>query len=232
MCLALEATSFRSSVVHFVSGKRTINNKDIWLLLDAFAPLYAICNPRSSKETRDVFSYILGELLENVAKFSNQKKQKGNMVAFYDYDKAFKLELTNISLNNQTKKFQMINDESYRRRSITQLNKSEARHGLARELFHGKRGELRQRYREGQEDQLGALGLVLNILVLWNTIYMDAAINQLRADGMNISDEDIARLSPIRWENFNFLGRYSFVLDEIVKQGKLRQLSRKDSFLA
>ncbi len=71
---------------------------------------------------------------------------------------------------------QMINDESYRRRSITQLNKSEARHGLARELFHGRRGKLRQRYREGQEDQLGALGLVLNILVLWNTIYMDAAI--------------------------------------------------------
>jgi hypothetical protein len=95
-----------SITVDFVSGKSTINNKDIWLLLDAFAPLYAICNPRSSKETRDVFSYILGELLENVAKFSNQKKQKGNMVAFYDYDNAFKLELTNISLNNQTKKFQ------------------------------------------------------------------------------------------------------------------------------
>ena len=61
---------------------------------------------------------------------------------------------------------------------------------------------------------------------------MDAAINQLKANGMEISDEDIARLSPIRWENFNFLGRYSFVLDEIVKQGKLRQLSREDSFLA
>jgi len=28
-------------------------------------------------------------------------------------------------------------------------------------VFHGKQGELRQRYREGQEDQLGALGLVV-----------------------------------------------------------------------
>jgi TnpA family transposase len=37
---------------------------------------------------------------------------------------------------------------------------------LARAVFHGKRGELRQRYREGQEDQLGALGLVVNIIVL------------------------------------------------------------------
>jgi TnpA family transposase len=25
------------------------------------------------------------------------------------------------------------------------------------------------RYREGQEDQLGAIGLVLNALILWNT---------------------------------------------------------------
>jgi TnpA family transposase len=43
------------------------------------------------------------------------------------------------------------------------------------------RGELRQRYREGQEDQLGALGLVVNMIVLWNTIYMQAALDQLRA---------------------------------------------------
>ena len=47
-------------------------------------------------------------------------------------------------------------------------------------MFHGKRGELRQRYREGQEDQLGALGLVLNVIVLWNTIYIEAALEQLR----------------------------------------------------
>ena len=39
----------------------------------------------------------------------------------------------------------------------------------ARVTFHGQRGEVRQRYREGQEDQLGALGLVVNVLVLWNT---------------------------------------------------------------
>jgi integrase len=33
-----------------------------------------------------------------------------------------------------------------------------------------KRGELRQRYLEGQEDQLGALGIVVNLVVLWNAI--------------------------------------------------------------
>ena len=34
------------------------------------------------------------------------------------------------------------------------LRCTEGRHQLARTVFHGKRGELRQRYREGQEDQL------------------------------------------------------------------------------
>ena len=76
-----------------------------------------------------------------------------------------------------------IDDENRRRATLTQLNRGEGRHSLGQAVFHGKRGELRQRYREGQEDQLGALGLVLNVIVLWNTIYMDAALTQLRAEG-------------------------------------------------
>ena len=68
-------------------------------------------------------------------------------------------------------------------RILIQLNRGENRHRLARVIFHGKRGELRQRYRDGQEDQLGSLGLVVNVVVLWNTIYMDAALNQLREEG-------------------------------------------------
>jgi TnpA family transposase len=57
-----------------------------------------------------------------------------------------------------------IDDQAKRRRILNQLNKGEDRHKLARSLFHGKQGELRQRYREGQEDQLGALGLVLHLV--------------------------------------------------------------------
>jgi TnpA family transposase len=48
-----------------------------------------------------------------------------------------------------------------RRGTLTQLNRGEGRHSVARVVFGGRRGELRQRYREGQEDQLGALGLVV-----------------------------------------------------------------------
>jgi Tn3 transposase DDE domain len=87
---------------------------------------------------------------------------------------------------------------------------------------HGKRGELRQRYREGQEDQLGALGLVVNAVILWNTIYMDAALGELRAGGFDVRDKDVDRLSPLGHGHLNVLGRYAFTLPEFVARGELR----------
>ena len=62
-------------------------------------------------------------------------------------------------------------DDTYRRTVTRQLNIGESRHSLAREVLHGHRGDLMQPYRAGQEDQLGALGIVLNAVVLWNNYY-------------------------------------------------------------
>jgi hypothetical protein len=60
------------------------------------------------------------------------------------------------------------------------------------------------------DDQLSSLGLVLNAVVLWTTRYIDAAVAQLRAEGHETRDEDVARLSPLKHRNLNVLGRYSF----------------------
>lgn len=118
-----------------------------------------------------------------------------------------------------------IDDEGHRRRILAQPNRHEGRHQLARTVFHGRRGELRQRYREGQEDQLGALGLVVDVIVLWNTIYMmDAALNRLWAEGHEARDEDVARLSPLGFEHINMLGCYAFILPDAVARGELRPL--------
>lgn len=117
-----------------------------------------------------------------------------------------------------------LDDAGYRRRILTQLNRGERRHSLARVIFHGQRGEVRQRYRQGQEDQLGALGLVLNCVVLWNTRYLDAAVTHLKAQGRAISDDDLARLSPFIHRHVNVLGRYSFAVPEEVQRGELRPL--------
>jgi TnpA family transposase len=120
-----------------------------------------------------------------------------------------------------------IDDETRRRSTLQQLNLGEGRHSLARDVFHGKRGEMYQRYREGQEDQLSALGLVVNMIVLWNTIYMDAVLTQLRAEGFPVLPGDEARLSPFGCENINMHGRYSFAVPEAVARGELRPLRTK-----
>lgn len=65
------------------------------------------------------------------------------------------------------------------------------------------------------------------MLVLFNTRYMDAAVNQLRAAGFDVRDEDMARLSPFVRHHVNMLGRYSFQLPELL--GGLRPLRDPDS---
>jgi hypothetical protein len=88
----------------------------------------------------------------------------------------------------------------------------------------GQRGELRQGYRQGQEDQLGALGLVINALVVWTTRYLEAAIDQVESSGMLVRDEDVKRLSPLAFRNINLHGRYPFSLPQEVAEGELRPL--------
>ena len=68
-----------------------------------------------------------------------------------------------------------VDDTAYRRRILTQLNRGQSRHRVIRAICYGRRGEIRKPYRQDQEDQLSALGVVTNAVMLWNTIYMEAA---------------------------------------------------------
>jgi TnpA family transposase len=120
-----------------------------------------------------------------------------------------------------------LDDENYRRDIKGMRNLQEGRHSLAGKIFHGKKGDLYQRYHDGMEDQLGALGLVLNCIVLWNTVYMNAALDQLRAAGHPVLAEDVARLSPFVRRHLGVHGDYSFLLPELA--GGLRELRDPDS---
>ena len=110
-------------------------------------------------------------------------------------------------------------DETYRRRIQIQLNRGESRHSLSRAVFHGRRGELRQAYREGQEEQLGALGFVVNLIVVWNTLYQDRILADLRSRGWDVIREDLERLSPLGYDHIKLHGQYPFMLAEPVLQG-------------
>jgi len=147
-------------------------------------------------------SLTLGEVrgYDLIRMLSRDGKPTGLGDAFAHYGRVFKtLHL-----------LQFVSDEGYRRLIGAQLNVTEARHRIARKIFFGQRGELRQHYREGMEDQLGARGLALNAVVLFNTLYIDAAVKQLAADDFPVTDDLVARLSPLQYDHINFLGRYAF----------------------
>ena len=60
--------------------------------------------------------------------------------------------------------------------------------------------------------------------VVWRDPYLDAALNQLRAEGFDVRPEDVARLLPLGFEHINMLGRCAFTLPDAVARGELRPL--------
>ena len=78
---------------------------------------------------------------------------------------------------------QVIHVEAYRRMIGAQLNVGESRHQLARRVFFGNLGRLVRAYERGMENQLGALGLGLNAITWWNSLYINAAVDRLEAGG-------------------------------------------------
>jgi hypothetical protein len=113
-----------------------------------------------------------------------------------------------------------VDREPYRRGIKRLRNLQEERHGLAKHVFHGRKGELREAYHAGMEDQLGALGLVTNAITLWNTTYLDMILNQLRESGCPVRDEDVARLHPYWYSHINVIGHYSFRAQELGGTGR------------
>jgi hypothetical protein len=52
------------------------------------------------------------------------------------------------------------------------------------------------------------------MIVLWNTIYVEAVLEQSRKEGYPVNEENKARLSPLIHEHINTQGRRSFVMPE------------------
>jgi hypothetical protein len=57
-----------------------------------------------------------------------------------------------------------------------------------------------------------------------NTVYMAAVIEQLRAEGKTVNEEDIVRLSPARYEHINPYGKYRFEVEDGLSRSRLRPL--------
>lgn len=111
-----------------------------------------------------------------------------------------------------------------RRRVQVGLNKGEAKNALARAVFFNRLGELRDRSFENQRYRPSGLNLVVAAIVLWNTVYLERAIQALRARGQLIDDNLLQHLSPLGWEHINLTGDYTWQQNMQVERGKFRPL--------
>jgi TnpA family transposase len=101
-----------------------------------------------------------------------------------------------------------ISDPALRRRTNAGLNKGEARNALARAVFFHRLGEIRDRTFENQSYRASGLNLAVAAIILWNTVYLGRAVDDLRSRGEAIQDDLVARVAPLGWEHIAFNGDY------------------------
>ena len=83
---------------------------------------------------------------------------------------------------------------------------------------------LRRKQQEAQQEVVGCLNLLTNAVVVWNTVYVQEVVTQLRTEGYPVQDEGLAHLSPARFEHINRLGKYTFAEQETLLRNGLRPL--------
>ena len=88
------------------------------------------------------------------------------------------------------------------------LNKSEASNSLRRAVFFHRQGEIRDRTFENQSFRASGLSLITAAIVHWNTVYLDRAVRQLRAQGVAIPDDLLAHVAQLGWEHIALTGDY------------------------
>ncbi len=122
-------------------------------------------------------------------------------------------------------------DPSLRRRVQAGLNKGEARNAFARAVFMHRLGEIRDRGLENQSYRASGLTLLTAAISLWNTVYIERAIDSLKRKGIPFNDQLISHLSPLGWEHINLSGDYVWRTNLKLGQGKYRSLRSVDSSL-
>jgi len=84
-------------------------------------------------------------------------------------------------------------------------------------------GEIRDRTFENQCYRASGLNLVVAAIILWNTVYLSRAVEQLRAEGYYIADDLLSHVAPLGWEHIGLTGDYVWMpLDSL--KGSFRPL--------
>jgi hypothetical protein len=95
--------------------------------------------------------------------------------------------------------------------------------GLARAIFFGKQGELRERTLQHQLQRASALNMIINAISVWNTLHLTKAI-EYQKSLVDFNEDLLHHISPLGWEHINLLGEYHFNSEKKVSLDSLRPL--------
>jgi len=109
---------------------------------------------------------------------------------------------------------QWLSDPELRQRSHAGLNKGEASNSLRRAVFFHRQGEIRDRTFENQSFRASGLSLITAAIVHWNTVYLERAVQHIRAHGGSVPDDLLPHVAPLGWEHIALTGDYVWAEEE------------------
>jgi TnpA family transposase len=120
--------------------------------------------------------------------------------------------------------------EELRRRVQIGLNKGEAHNSLARAIFFNRLGEIRDRTLHAQEHRMSGLNFLTAAIVLWNTVYIERAVDALRRKGERFDETLLQYTSPLPWEHIALTGDYLWETGRLPEEGKYRPLNVRGEY--
>lgn len=117
-------------------------------------------------------------------------------------------------------------EKPMRKKINSQLNKGEQLHGLRVYLWFGGDGFIRKRQEHEQQITARSLNLLTNIVIVWNTVYIQEVLKQLQNEGIRVDENDFEHISPAPFEHINRLGKYSFEIAFEMDSNGLRPLRK------
>lgn len=103
---------------------------------------------------------------------------------------------------------QWLESSELRRRVTMGLNKGEQRNNLARAVFFYRRGMVQERQFEEMLHRANGLNLVVAAITLWNTVYLQRALQRLAEQNAPLPADCRPHLSPLLWDHILLTGEY------------------------
>lgn len=91
---------------------------------------------------------------------------------------------------------------------------------LVRAVFMHRQGEIKDRKPENQSYRASGLTRLAAAISLWNTVYIERAVETLKCKGLKINEQLLSHLSPLGWEHINLTGDYIWKSNRIPAHGK------------